>query len=185
MRRAAALTAVALAAGCGGGEGDEPIGGRVAVPNRDSSPPSAAVSLRLPGSGVVARAAQPGGPAPEPVRLTRPRLTGTTVGTDEDSGLPRVRVAVTESISCRAGGGRIVRRPRVHYFPPSQVERIRSAPGARIPVRAARTETVRLGRACPAGAEPVRLEGELWGDATNGLGLEAVTPHIHFRWSGR
>jgi hypothetical protein len=40
-----------------------------------------------------------------------------------------------------------------------------------------------LGRGRCGRAEPVAVEGELWAEATNGNGLEAVTPHLHFNWT--
>jgi hypothetical protein len=38
---------------------------------------------------------------------------------------------------------------------------------------------------CPPGAVPTAVNGELWGDVTNGLGLGAVTPQIQFQWTTR
>jgi hypothetical protein len=97
----------------------------------------------------------------------------------------RVRVSVKETITCAYPDGRRVERERSRYFPPPQIERIRSSPGARLPTRDARTVTVSLGRGrCPARAEPVAIAGELWGEAINGLGLEAVTPHVRFEYGG-
>jgi hypothetical protein len=37
----------------------------------------------------------------------------------------------------------------------------------------------------PPGAVQTAVNGELWGDVTNGLGLEAVTPQIQFQWTTR
>jgi hypothetical protein len=183
-RALALAAAILVATGCDGESGeDEPVGGRVAVPDQDSSPPSAKTSLRRPAGEVLAEAAQPGDGEPHLVVLDQPRLRGTTVGVDAESGVPRVRVSITEVISCRFADGRVDERRKRLYFPPSQIERIRSSPGARIPVRETRSVVVALGRGrCPRGAETAAVRGELWGDATNGLGLEAVTPHIPFEW---
>jgi hypothetical protein len=73
--------------------------------------------------------------------------------------------------------------PRRLYFPPSQIERIRASEGARLPVTDRRTEPVALGRVCPRDTQAVGVSGELYGDVTNGLGLEAVPHHIRFTWS--
>jgi hypothetical protein len=154
---------------------------RVRVPERDESPPAAAIALERPDGTAVAQAAQPGEAPEEVVRLPTPRLRGTTTGVDGESGVPRVRVSVKETITCARANGQRADRERVRYFPPPQIERIRSAPGARLPTRETRTVTVALGRGrCPARSEPVAIAGELWGEAINGLGLEAVTPHIRF-----
>ena len=108
------------------------------------------------------------------------------VGSDPDSGAARVRVSVKESISCRLDSGRVIRRPKVRYFPPPQIQRVRSSPGARIPVMALRTAEVTLGEgSCPRGATVAAVAAELWGEVTNGIGLEAVTSHIRFEWRGR
>jgi hypothetical protein len=197
-RRLAALALVAaLLCGCGGGEDedetvaemppvpslpDEPRGGTVAVPDRDESPPQGVVSLEQAGRK-LARAPEPGEAPRERVRVDRRRLSGRMVGADPESGAARVRVSVKESISCRLPSGRLIRRPKVRYFPPPQIQRVRSSPGARIPVMAMRTAPVTLGDgSCPQGAAVAAVSGELWGEVTNGIGLEAVTSHIRFEW---
>jgi hypothetical protein len=168
-------------AGTATGHGaDDP---RVAVPDLDGSPPSALVVLAEPGRGPRARSAQPGGGPGRVVALHSPSVVGTTTGRDPESGVPRVRVSLREHVTCRLDAGGTVKRQRVRYFPPPQIERIRSAPGARIAVTARRRVTVPLARSrCPLGARAARVQGEVWGEAINGLGLEAVTPHIHFVW---
>jgi hypothetical protein len=154
---------------------------RVRVPDDDESPPVAEIALERSDATAAARAAQPGEAPEEVVQLPSATLRGTTTGSDGDSGVARVRVSVKETITCAYDDGRRVERERSRYFPPPQIERIRSSPGARLPTRDTRTVEVTLGRGrCPADAEPVAIAGELWGEAINGLGLEAVTPHLRF-----
>jgi hypothetical protein len=93
-----------------------------------------------------------------------------------------VRVSIRELIDCRTPDGRESERPRIRYFPPPQIERIRSNPGARLPTTATRTLPLALAGDRCGRAEPVAVHGELWGEAINGSGLEAVTPHLRFTW---
>lgn len=213
VRVVAAVAAAALLAGCDGGgderaaaperpaAGSQPRGSppppdagtatghaadrtRVTVPGKPLDPPRATVVLaRAGGRGELARAAEPGDGHAGVVTLAAPRLRGTTTGEDADDGVARVRVSVSERIACAGAGGRRFERERIRYFPPPQVERIRSRPGARLPARRSRSLAIRLGgRRCGRGARPVAVSGELWGEAINGSGLEAVTPHIRFRY---
>ena len=202
MLRLATAAIIALAlSGCGGG--DEPPAqqraappappdggvarghgadpGRVAVPDRDTSPPEAAIALAIPGGGTLAQAAQPPGEKPAPVELDAPRLRGTGTASDHDGGVARVRVSIAERITCRAAGGAFERR-RTRYFPPPQIERIRVAPGTRLPTIRTRSMDLELGGARCGDADVVAVHGELWGEAINGAGLEAVTPHIPFAY---
>ena len=88
-------------------------------------------------------------------------------------------MSIREEIEC-SDGERSYRRLRTRYFPPPQVERIRSTPGARLPTSAKRSLELRLSQErCGAGRLAAVL-GELWGEAINGSGLEAVTPHLKF-----
>ena len=164
------------------GHGTHPT--RVVVPRHDSTPPAGIVSLQLPNGRTVAEAAQPGDAPTEVVKLEQPRLRGTTVGIDLDSGVVRVRVSVRELITCRSPAGATELRQKVSYFPPPQIERMNASPGARIPVRKTRSRALELGQGrCPASMTPAAVDGKLWGEVINSLGLEAVTPHIRFRWS--
>jgi hypothetical protein len=164
------------------GHGAHPT--RVVVPRHDKTPPAGIVSLQLPDGRTVAEAAQPGDAPTEVVKLKQPRLRGTAVGIDMDSGIVRVRVSVRELITCRAPSGATEQREKVSYFPPPQIERMNASPGARIPVRKTRSRSLELGQGrCPASMTPAAVDGKLWGEVINSLGLEAVTPHIRFRWS--
>jgi hypothetical protein len=166
-------------AGTARGHGADP--GRVAVPDRDATPPEAVIALALPGGPTLAEATQPPGPEPQTVRLDAPRLRGTTTGRDQDGGVARVRVSVRERITCDERGASFERR-RTRYFPPPQIERIRSAPGANLPTTRTRSIALALdGSRCDRG-DMVAVHGELWGEAINGTGLEAVTPHIPFTY---
>jgi hypothetical protein len=154
----------------------------VEVPESDESPPKATITLSA-GGAPLGRASEPGGGGESLVRLRRLSLRGTTVGRDPDGGVARVRVSIMERIACRrTGSDATFTRLRRRYFPPPQVERIRSTPGTVLPTRRVRSLELRLGgRRCGAEARPRVIHGELWGEAVNGSGLEAVTPHVRFR----
>jgi hypothetical protein len=151
--------------------------GRVAVPERDASPPSAAIALARADGGVLARTSQ--GSDARAVALDSPLLRGTTTGRDENGGVARVRVSIREEIECRNGEGPYGRL-RTRYFPPPQVERIRSNPGARLPTTASRSVPLRLSETRCGAGRLTAVHGELWGEAINGSGLEAVTTHLKF-----
>jgi hypothetical protein len=165
-------------AGTQAGHGADP--GRVAVPDRDPSPPTATVALARADGGTLAEASQPpAGTAPRAVTLEQPVLRGTTTGRDPNGGVARARVSIREEIECQKGE-RAYRRLRTRYFPPPQVERIRSNPGARLPTTATRSVPLRLSEARCGAGRLTAVHGELWGEAINGSGLEAVTPHLEF-----
>ena len=151
--------------------------GRVAVPERDASPPSASITLARADGSVLAETSRLGDA--DTVTLDEPRLRGTTTGRDDSGGVARVRVSIREEIECRDGDG-AYRRLRTRYFPPPQVERIRSNPGARLPTSAKRSLPLRLSEARCGAGRVASVHGELWGEAINGSGLEAVTPHLTF-----
>jgi hypothetical protein len=157
--------------------------GNVAVPDRDATPPSATIVLaRADDLGTLAEASQPPGQAgTETVELREPRLIGTALAEDGDGGIARVRVSIRERITCRSADRARSTRLRTRYFPPPQIERIRATPGTRLP--ATRKRSLRLslaGGRCGPDGEAVEIHGELWGEAINGSGLEAVTPHVRF-----
>ena len=154
--------------------------GRVAVPAHDPSPPAAAIALARAGGGILAEASQPPeGATPEAVTLDEPALRGIATGRDANGGVARVRVSIREEIECRGEDGPY-RRLRTRYFPPPQVERIRSSPGARLPTKATRSVPLRLSQSRCGAGRLTAVRGELWGEAINGSGLEAVTPHLRF-----
>lgn len=154
----------------------------VAVPRRDSSPPTATIVLESAGGSPLAEASQPGDHPEGAVELSRPRLRGTATGRDDNGGVARVRISISEINTCRTQDGTSIERPRTRYFPPPQIERIRSNPGTRLVTEESRTLPLALGGRC-GDAEVVAVKGELWAEATNGSGLEAVTPHVRFKWS--
>ena len=149
---------------------------RTEVPESDASPPKAAIVLESPATRAPARASEPGTGDDEVIRLNGPKLQGVAVGVDENGGVARVRVSVREEIQCAAGSEP---RLRTRYFPPPQVERIRSNPGAVLPTRRVRSLPIDLSTTRCDGP-PAEIRGELWGEAINGSGLEAVTPHLRF-----
>jgi hypothetical protein len=155
---------------------------QVVVPERDDTPPTATVALAEARAGhTLARAAQPGGGHAVVVELAAPRLRGTVTGADQNGGVSRVRISITERIDCRRADGSHFERLRTRYFPPSEVERIRARPGVELPTRRRRSKQLALGGArCGPGARAASVHGELWGQAINAHGLEAVTPHIRF-----
>ena len=153
------------------------------MPSSDATPPAATVALAAASNGrTLAEASQPGGGTHSAeVELSESRLRATTIGKDSDGGVSRVRISIAERIACQAPDGRRFERLRTRYFPPPEVERIRARPGARLPTRRTRSRVLALaGDRCGAGARPTEVHGELWGQAINGHGLEAVTPHIRF-----
>ena len=157
-------------------------GARVVVPASDDTPPEATVTLADARDGRTrGKAAQPGATHSGTVELPEPRLRGTTIGEDANGGVSRVRISIAERITCEGGEGRRFERLRTRYFPPPEVERIRARPGVRLPTRRKRSRVLALGGdRCGAGARPAEVHGELWGQAINSHGLEAVTPHIRF-----
>jgi hypothetical protein len=176
--REAASPAPPPDAGTQAGHGADP--GRVAVPERDPSPPSASITLTAADGGTLAETSQPPeDSAPRAVTLDEPTLRGITTGRDANGGVARVRVSIREEIECRDDDG-AYRRLRTRYFPPPQVERIRSNPGASLPTSAKRSLPLRLSEARCGAGRVASVHGELWGEAINGSGLEAVTPHLTF-----
>jgi hypothetical protein len=157
----------------------------VEVPGTDATPPEATISLSAGGTRLGSASQPPVDSADAAiVELRRPQLRGTTVGRDADGGVARVRVSIKERITCRREGTTFTRL-RTRYFPPPQVERVRSTPGAVLPTRRVRTLALRVGHGrCGPTARAHSIHGELWGEAVNGNGLEAVTPHIRFRAGG-
>jgi hypothetical protein len=167
-------------AGTQAGHGADP--GRVQVPERDPSPPAATIRLARVDGRTLAEASLEGGG--RTVTLDEPALRATTIGRDANGGVARVRVSIREEIECRNADG-AYRRLRTRYFPPPQVERIRSNPGARLPTSATRSLPLRLSAARCAPGRLTAVHGELWGEAINGSGLEAVTPHLKFVYEER
>lgn len=178
MRAAAAVILATMLVACGGGDGEPqrpparstpagpPDAGTerghgaddprtVPVPEADASPPSAAIEV----DGRLAVA----------------------TGEDVESGVARIRVSVHQHLVCRGRQGRFRRRHR-SYFPPPAVERVRAARGAELPVRASRTRRLKpSAHRCGPDAELDSAVIEVWGEATNGLGLERVTDHQRVR----
>jgi hypothetical protein len=157
---------------------------RVTVPEHDASPPAATIALADPVDGrTLAEASWPGSPRSGKLDLKEPRLRGITVGEDVDGGIARVRVAISELLSCRSDEGARFERLRTRYFPPPQIEQIRAAPGARLPTRSIRSRLLSLARKrCGPRAEATEVDGKLWGEVINGHGLETITPAIRFRY---
>lgn len=167
-------------AGTASGHGADPT--QVVVPTRDDTPPTASVALADRRDGrTLAEAAQPGDGPPMEVELGEPRLRGTTTGEDGNGGISTVRVSIAERVACRRADGTSFELLRRRYFPPPEVERIRARPGVKLPTRSRRSELLELaGDRCGLRARPAKVHGELWGQAINSHGLEAVTPHIPF-----
>jgi hypothetical protein len=157
---------------------------RVIVPERDASPPAARIALADSATGrTLAETSRPRSPHSGELELAEPRLRGTTVGEDPNGGITRVRVSISERISCRGDDGTRFERLRVRYFPPPQTEQIRAAPGARLPTRSTRSRLLSLAELrCGAKAEGTEVHGKLWGEVINGHGLETITPPVRFRY---
>jgi hypothetical protein len=148
--------------------------GSVRVPERDDTPPLAALLLRQ-GDRVVSSVAPVLPDNEVPVRLDRPELTLTALTRDEDGGTGRIRVSVSYVLSC---GASLERRTR--YFPPSEIARVRVAPGALVPIERRRSARVRLER----GGERCSVRGKAWADATNASGLESFSDQVRFEYRG-
>src|SRR5215207_11214449 len=127
---------------------------RVEVPERDASPPRATIALSdADGGRTLAEASRPGSRDSGEVELTEPRLRGTAVGEDVNGGIVRVRVSISERISCQPDDDGPCPRLRARYFPlvvpPHQVdswtERSRSARPRFIPFDVAFRFLVRAG----------------------------------------
>ena len=145
----------------------------VPVPERDDTPPLAALLFRQ-GDRVVSSVDPVRPDRDAPVHLRRPELTLTALTRDEDGGTGRVRVSVRYQQSC--GDARSV---RTEYFPPSEIARVRVAPGTLAPVERRRSAALRLepGPGCS-------VRGKAWADATNASGLESFSDQIRFEYGG-
>ena len=201
LRAGLALVIAAAAAGCGGsaapsapGPRPEPDGGgvavpdggvarghgtgdddaartRVRVPERDRTPPLAILRLYPgAGAGVVEHRSPVRRERARAVRLARPVVRATAVIRDADGGTGRIRLTVDWTADC---GGRSI--DRTVNLPPSQIERIRLAPGVRAPVERRRSARVRLPREC-------RVTGKAFADATNASGLESFSDPVRFAY---
>jgi hypothetical protein len=149
----------------GHGAGDA----RVRVPERDATPPLAELRLE-PGGGAptVVHRSPVGSGGDAPVTLARPELRATALIRDADGGTGRIRLTVSWKADC-AGS----RRGRTVHLPPSQIERIKLAPGVLAPVERRRSARLRLPRGC-------RVTGEAFADATNASGLESFSDPVRF-----
>jgi hypothetical protein len=143
----------------------------VRVPARDDTPPLAALLLRH-GDRVVSSVAPVLPDREAPLHLERPELDLTALTRDADGGTGRIRVSVRHVRSCDGSDERQTR-----YFPPSEIARVRVAPGAVVPAERRRRARVRFEPDC-------RIRGKAWADATNASGLESFSDQIHFEYGG-
>jgi hypothetical protein len=153
----------------------EPRGGppqTVRVPERDETPPLAALLLRY-GDRVISSVDPVRPDRDAPLRLPRPELTLTALTRDLDGGTGRVRVSVRYQQSC--GDALSV---RTEYFPPSEIARVRVPPGTPAPVGRRRRARVQL----DAGGPECSVRGRAWADATNASGLESFSDQIRFEY---
>ena len=141
----------------------------VAVPEVDRTPPQAALHVSSAGAAVSALSPVRDHDEP-PVVLRRPVLRLTAIARDGDGGTGRVRVSVAYRRECR--DGRAVQK--TENFPPSEIARVRLAPGAEAPAERRRHASLRLEHG------DCTIRGEAWADATNASGLEAFSDQIAF-----
>jgi hypothetical protein len=146
----------------------------VRVPERDRTPPFAALLLRD-GPLVVSSVAPVRADRDAPLRLRGPELRLTALTRDEDGGTGRIRVSATYVRRC---GESVIRTTR--YFPPSEIARVRVAPGAVVSVERRRPARLRL----DVGGAGCRVRGRAWADATNASGLESFSDQIRFEYGG-
>lgn len=148
---------------------------RVTVPERDTSAPTAALVL-YPGGGaapLVHASPSRQGERPKVVALRDPRFWATGVARDAEGGTGRIRVSMTSTTRC----GVDVKRQTV-YAPPAQIEKVALAPGTRAPA-----ERERTARFSVATGDGCTVRGEVWAEATDAHGLQAVTRHAGFRYA--
>jgi hypothetical protein len=146
----------------------------VRVPERDGTPPFAALLLRA-GPRVVSSMAPVRADRDAPLRLGRPDLRLTALTRDGDGGTGRIRVSVSYVRRC---GESVTRTTR--HFPPSEIARVRVAPGAVVPAERGREARLRL----DAGSAGCSIRGKAWADATNASGLESFSDQIRFEYGG-
>ena len=154
----------------------KPAAGQVAsvrVPETDRTPPAAGLLLRS-GERVVSSVAPVWADRDAPVRLARPALALTAITRDQDGGTGRVRVSLKYVRTC---AGEVVRRTL--HFPPSEIARVRLAPGSAAPAERRRRANVRL----DTGGSGCTVRGKAWADATNASGLESFSDQTRFEYS--
>jgi hypothetical protein len=144
----------------------------VRVPERDDTPPLAALLLRY-DDRVVSSVDPVRRDRDAPLQLLRPELTLTALTRDHDGGTGRVRVSVRYQQSC--GDALSV---RTDYFPPSEIARVHVPPGARVPAERRRGARLQL----DVGGPGCSVSGKAWADATNALGLESFSDQIRFEY---
>jgi hypothetical protein len=145
------------------------------VPEQDSTPPTAALLLRA-GARLVTSLSPVRPDKEPPVRLRSPAIALTAVVHDDDGGTGRIRASLTYVNECRdSDNGRRTNQRATHYFPPSEIARVKLPPGSRAPAERIRRAAVRL----PTQADCV-IRGEAWADATNASGLESFSDPVPF-----
>ena len=145
----------------------------VAVPERDPTPPIAALRVESPGAPpLLTVSPSAADDRLEPVSLGEPVLIATALARDADGGTGRVRVTATYETLC---GDRV--RRFTEHDPPPQIGPILLAPGTEAPAERSRTVRMRLnvGEDCTA-------EGDVLAEATNAHDLQAVSRHVRFRY---
>jgi hypothetical protein len=144
------------------------------VPRQDSTPPMAMLLLQA--DSRVVTSISPVRPDKEPpVRLRSPAIALTAVIRD-DGGTGRIRASLAYDRECRdPDTGRRTTQRETRYFPPSEIARVKLAPGVRAPVERVRRGVVRL----PTPSDCV-IRGKAWADATNASGLESFSDQVPF-----
>jgi hypothetical protein len=147
---------------------------RVRVPERDELAPTAAL-LVDPGGGappIVHASPSEAGERPDVTTLPRPAFRAVAAARDPEGGTGRIRLSVTTTTRC---GDR--ERRRVRYRPPPQIQSVAIPPGAEAPVERTRSARIRLDH-----RPGCTVTGEVWAEATDAHGLQAVTRHAGFRY---
>jgi hypothetical protein len=149
------------------------------VPERDSTPPTAALILRS-GARFVTSISPVRPDKRPPVRLRSPAIALTAFVHDDDGGTGRIRASLTYIRECRdPDTGRRTTQRATRYFPPSEIARVKLPPGGRAPAERIRRAAVRL----PAQTDCV-IRGKTWADGTNASGLESFSDQVPFVFRG-
>ena len=126
--------------------------------------------MRAGGREVVEESPSRPGDRSAPVTLPSPRIDATAIVRDPE-GTGRIRLSLVYERTCDGARRRITQ-----YRPPARIANVRLAPGAQAPTPRRRSARIALRPGCDAA-------GEVYAEATNAHGLQAVSRHVRFRYA--